>query len=76
MKKLSLQLVTLSLDDGSRGIFIGGPLVNEQAKRDGRLIEDIWFSQIQNLPSDLTLAQLIEWVEEQTLPSATPATVQ
>lgn len=65
MKTLSLQLVTLGLEDGTQGVFIGWPLVSEQAAIAGGQVENIWFSNIQNVPTHLTLEQLMELLRKQ-----------
>ena len=65
MKTLELQLVTVGLDDGTQGVFVGWPLVQEQAPEDSGQVESIWFSNLQQVPDDLTLEQLMELVRKQ-----------
>lgn len=63
-KTVPLQLITLDMDDGKQGIFIGVPLVTNDSRPDTN-IENIWFSDIQNIPDDLTVEQLIKLVDAQ-----------
>lgn len=64
MKKLALQLVTVDLEGGGRGVFVGTPLILEQQHEDGQ-VEDVWFSNIQEVPENLTVLQLMELVHRQ-----------
>ncbi len=63
-KTVPLQLITLGMDDGKQGIFVGVPLVTNESQPDTS-IENIWFSDIQNVPDDLTVEQLIKLVSAQ-----------
>ncbi len=74
MKTLSLQLVTVQLDNGSQGIFVGWPLVTEDTAIEDGQVENIWFSDIQDVPTHLTLEQLMELLRKQLCSCA--ATVQ
>jgi hypothetical protein len=74
MKTLELQLVTVGLDDGTQGVFVGWPLVQEHAPEDSGQVENIWFSNLQEVPDNLTLEQLMELVRKQLCSSM--ATVQ
>ena len=65
MKTLELQLVTVGLDDGKQGVFVGWPLVQERAPQDSGQVESIWFSNLQEVPDSLTLEQLMELVRKQ-----------
>jgi hypothetical protein len=65
MKNVSLQLIAVDLENGQRGVFIGVPLLTEERAGKGYRIEDIWFSNIQQIPEDLTVAKLIRLVAEQ-----------
>jgi len=65
MKTLALQLITVELENGTQGIFVGWPLVTEDtAIKDGQ-VENIWFSDIQDVPNHLTLEQLMELLRKQ-----------
>ena len=72
MKTIPLQLVTLCLDNGQQGVFVGVPLVGERGDEDGGQIEDIWFSDIQDVPDELTLRQLIQLLRRQLCQQAEP----
>jgi hypothetical protein len=65
MKTIELQLITVGLDDGKQGVFIGCPLVTEETARDNGQVENIWFSNIQQVPESLSLAQLMELIRKQ-----------
>ena len=65
MKPIPLQLVTVCLDNGQQGVFVGVPLVAEHnADHDGQ-IEDIWFSDIQEIPGHTNLAELLKVIQAQ-----------
>ncbi len=74
MKTLELQLVTVGLDDGKQGIFIGLPLLSQQDADAGGQVENIWFSDIKNVPDSLTMNELMQLVVKQL--SDCMATVQ
>jgi hypothetical protein len=74
MKTHSLQLVTVQLDNGTQGVFIGWPLVTEDTAAENGQVENIWFSDIQDVPNHLTLEQLMELLRKQLCNCA--ATVQ
>jgi len=74
MKTLELQLVTVGLDDGKQGIFIGLPLLSQQDAESGGTVENIWFSDIKNVPDSLTMDELMQLVVKQL--SDSMATVQ
>ena len=46
-------------------VFVGVPLVAEQGEHDGGQIEDIWFSDIQEIPGHITLAELLSLIQAQ-----------
>jgi hypothetical protein len=65
MKTVALQLVTVDLENGERGVFIGLPLIPEDSGEMDHQVEEIWFSDIQDVPDNMTFAQLIKMVELQ-----------
>ena len=65
MKTLELQLITVELDNGDQGIFVGWPLVREDTAIEHGQVENIWFSDIQDIPDHLTLEQLMELLRKQ-----------
>jgi len=65
MKPVLLQLVTVCLENGQRGVFVGVPLVSEQVPNEDGQIEDIWFSDIQEVPAQTQLSELIKIIQAQ-----------
>ena len=63
MKQIPLQLVTLSLENGQHGIFVGVPLIDDQSAEKDSHIEDIWFSNIQEVPAHMPLTELIRLLQ-------------
>lgn len=58
MKMMPLQLVIIDLENGQRGVFIGRPLVSEEQVDSECQVENVWFTDIQEMPDDATLEQL------------------
>lgn len=67
-KHVPLQLMMVNLTDGRRGLFVGIPLVSEEEATQDTEVEDIMFSDIQQLPEEMTVAQLMKMVREQICP--------
>jgi hypothetical protein len=44
MKTLALQLVTVGLEDGQQGVFVGWPLVPEDSTENSSQVKNIWLS--------------------------------
>ncbi len=66
MKPIPLQLVTVCLENGQQGVFVGVPLVPVTTPADDQgQIEDIWFSDIQEVPAQMELADLIRLLQAQ-----------
>ena len=65
MKPIPLQLVTLNLENGQQGVFIGMPLVTDQVPYNDSQVEDIWFSNIQEVPAHTELADLVRLIQSQ-----------
>ena len=65
MKPIPLQLVTVCLENGEQGVFVGVPLVGEQIPAEAGQIDDIWFSDIQEVPAEMDLADLIRLIQSQ-----------
>ncbi|MDH5648989.1 MAG: hypothetical protein OEY67_04970 [Gammaproteobacteria bacterium] len=63
MKPIALQLVTVDLENGQQGVFVGVPLVTKETTPDNSQIEEIWFSTIQEVPDDITVAELMQLVQ-------------
>jgi len=65
MKTLELQLITVGLDDGKQGIFVGLPLLSKDGRETDGQIENIWFSDVKQVPDSLTMDELMEIVRKQ-----------
>ena len=65
MKPISLQLVTVNLENGQQGVFVGVPLMADQTQNEDSQVEDIWFSNIQEVPAHMTLVDLIRLIQSQ-----------
>lgn len=65
MKILELQLITVGLDDGQQGVFVGLPLLTRQKAETDGAVENIWFSDIKHVPDSLTMDELMELVRKQ-----------
>ena len=65
MKAIPLQLVTVCLENGEQGVFVGVPLVPEHIPDEQGQVEDIWFSNVQEVPAQINLAELIRLIQEQ-----------
>lgn len=65
MKPIPLQLVTVCLENGDQGVFVGVPLVPAHVGTEEGQIEDIWFSDVQEVPAQLELADLIGLLQAQ-----------
>ena len=71
MKTLELQLITVGLDDGQQGVFVGLPLLTKQMADADSTVENIWFSDIKQIPDSLTMEELMEVVRKQMLDNMT-----
>lgn len=65
MKMLPLQLVIIDLENGQRGVFIGRPLVVDDNTEEGCQVENVWFTNVQEMPDTATLEQLANMALEQ-----------
>ena len=65
MKTLELQLITVGLDDGKQGVFIGLPLVSEHSEEHNGQVENIWFSNVKQVPDSLTMEELMGLIGKQ-----------
>lgn len=65
MKPIPLQLVTVCLENGQQGVFVGVPLVAEEIPSEQGQIEDIWFSDVQEVPAHMELSDLIGLLQAQ-----------
>jgi hypothetical protein len=65
MKTIGLQLVTVVLENGREGVFVGIPLITEKLSEDDSQVEEIWFSDVQEIPDHMSVAKLIRLVVAQ-----------
>lgn len=65
MKTVNLQLITVGLENGQQGVFIGIPLITEKNSELDSQVEEIWFSNIQEIPDDLSVKKLIYLITSQ-----------
>jgi hypothetical protein len=65
MKMLPLQLVIIDLENGQRGVFIGRPLVSDGVTEEDCQVENVWFTDIHEMPDNATLEQLTRMALEQ-----------
>lgn len=74
MKMLPLQMVVIDLENGRRGVFIGRPLVPDSFTEEDCQVENVWFTDIREIPDCATLEQLTQMTIEQI--AAKVATLQ
>ena len=72
MKRAPLQLVIIDLEDGRRGVFVGRPLVPEESDDEDCQVENVWFTDIRDVPPDTTLEQLTKLALAQIPPRNMP----
>jgi hypothetical protein len=65
MKPIPLQLVTVKLDNGQQGIFVGSPLLSGPGEMQENQVSEIWFSDVRDLPDQINLQELMELVHAQ-----------
>lgn len=64
-KTLPLQLVIIDLENGQRGVFVGRPLITDEASEDECQVQNVWFTDIHEMPDTATLEQLTRMALEQ-----------
>ena len=67
MKTLELQLLTVGLDVGTQGVFVGMPLVSAESSENGGAVENIWFSNVKEVPDSLTMEELMGLIGKQLI---------
>ncbi len=65
MKPIPLQLITVKLDNGDHGVFVGTPLIVNQDAMQSSQVSEIWFSDIRDLPDQMQLDELMTIVQDQ-----------
>jgi len=65
MKPIPLQLITVKLDNGEHGVFVGSPLIANKNAMQSSQVSEIWFSDIRDLPNQMQLDELMTLVHDQ-----------
>ena len=65
--EVALQLVMVELSDGQRGIFIGSPAVAGLPQGHDSRIVNVWFSNIQRIPADISVPALMDLINSQAV---------
>jgi hypothetical protein len=65
MKMLPLQLVIIDLENGQRGVFVGRPLITDDTVEEECQVQNVWFTDIHEMPDSATLEQLTRMALEQ-----------
>jgi hypothetical protein len=65
MKMLPLQLVIIDLENGKRGVFVGRPLISDGSTEEDCQVENVWFTEIHEMPDNASLEQLTRMALEQ-----------
>lgn len=65
MKPIPLQLVTIQLENGQHGIFVGLPLVGDAATMEESQVSEVWFSNVKGVSQNMSVDQLIALVQAQ-----------
>ena len=65
MKPIPLQLITVKLDNGEQGIFVGSPLIADENGVKENQVSEIWFSDVRDLPEQIKLDELMDLVKAQ-----------
>ena len=65
MKPIPLQLVTIQLENGQHGVFVGLPLIPEHAGTQENQVSELWFSNVKDIPQNMSVDQLIALVQAQ-----------
>lgn len=64
-KTVNLQLITIGLENGQQGVFVGIPLITKETSDLDSQVEEIWFSNIQEIPDDLSVKKLMQLIASQ-----------
>lgn len=64
-KTLPLQLVIIDLENGQRGVFVGRPLITDEASEGECQVQNVWFTDIHEMPDNASLEQLTHMAMEQ-----------
>lgn len=64
-KTLPLQLVIIDMENGQRGVFFGRPLILDEASEEECQVQNVWFTDVQEMPDNASLEQLTHLALEQ-----------
>lgn len=65
MKPIPLQLVTIQLENGQHGVFVGLPLIPDQSEDRDNQVSELWFSNVKGIPQNISVDQLMDLVQAQ-----------
>ena len=65
MKPIPLQIVTIQLENGQHGVFVGLPLVTDQSQPQETQISELWFSSVNGVSQNMSVDQLMALVQAQ-----------
>lgn len=65
MKPIPLQLVTIKLENGQQGVFVGLPLMGTYTEPADSQVSELWFSDIQDIAQNMSVDQLLAMVQAQ-----------
>lgn len=66
MKKMPLQLVIIELENGKRSVFVGQALCPNSYSEEECQVENVWFSDVRDIPANATLEQLVSLANDQS----------
>ncbi|MEJ2360027.1 MAG: hypothetical protein P8Z75_01170 [Gammaproteobacteria bacterium] len=65
MKPIPLQLVTIQLENGQHGIFVGLPLIPDLSQDAQNQVSELWFSNVKGIAENMSVDQLMALVQSQ-----------
>jgi len=65
MKPIPLQLVTIQLENGQQGVFVGLPLITDQILPTDSQVNELWFSNVENISRGMSVEHLMALVQAQ-----------
>ena len=65
MKPIPLQLVTIQLENGQHGVFVGLPLIPDESHMQTSQVSEVWFSNVEGVPHNMSVDQLLALVQSQ-----------
>ncbi len=58
MASVPLQMVIVELENGRRGVFFGRPLVSDSETESDCQVEDVYFSNVNQIPEGMGLSEI------------------